>query len=296
MSDTAALPKAPTMILCNTDSMEERSAFAGGDQEYLRDTQYGDGSKLDVRTRLHRMYSLSEVVFPDFEAALIDWPDQADVLECGCGTGNFWDSEVVPKSLSLTLTDLSPGMVDQAVGKAKAKGFESVIGQECDVQSLPYDDDSYDIVLANHMLYHVPDPDKALAEISRVLRPGGKLLASTNGYGHMGLIIECVAETIADHGEGLYKVFGIESGEELLRNHFATVAWHAYDNDLLVDDPAAVVAYALSFPPGETATAEQADALTRAIESRFVNGKARIRTRTGSFVCSDPRDLTVNPS
>jgi hypothetical protein len=65
--------------------------------------------------------------------------------------------------------------------------------------------------------------------------------------------------------------------------------WHAFDNDLIVDDPAAVVTYGLSFPPGESATGDQRDQFDAAVRRRFVDGRLRIRTRTGVFVCRHPR-------
>jgi hypothetical protein len=84
-------------------------------------------------------------------------------------------------------------------------------------------------------------------------------------------------------------VFGIDTGEARLREQFASVVWHAFDNDLLVDDPAAVVAYGLSFPPGEFATDAQRERFAQAVSRRFDSGLLRIRTRAGVFVCSKPR-------
>ena len=266
-----------------------RAAFAGGDQRYLRDVQYGSGAKLDVRSYLHRTFATSPVPLADFEAALVPWPPTARVLECGCGTGRFWVAEALPRTMSIVLTDLSPGMVDEAVARAGEQGFTSVTGRACDVQSLPFDDASFDLVVANHMLYHVPDPDRAVAELARVLRPDGAALVATNGYGHMGAINDAIAEVFGGHGEALYEVFGIDTGEARLRDRFASIVWHAFDNDLVVDDPEAVVAYGLSFPPGEDATETQRVQFDAAVRRRFVDGRLRIRTRAGVFVCRSPR-------
>jgi SAM-dependent methyltransferase len=268
--------------------MEHRAPFAGGDQRYLREVQYGTGAKLDARAHLHRAYGTSPIPFPHFEAALVDWPAAATVLECGCGTGRFWENDGLPRSITLTVTDLSPGMVAEALERATAQGFR-VEGRPVDVQELPFDDDAFDVAIANHMLYHVPDPDRAVAELARVLRPGGVLLAATNGYGHMREINDAVAEVFGGHAEALYEVFGIDTGEARLREQFASVVWHAFDNDLVTDDPAAVVAYGLSFPPGEDADDEQRAAFEAAVARRFVDGRLRIHTRAGAFVCRDQR-------
>lgn len=270
----------------------ERSAFVGGDQGYLRDVQYATTAKLDARSFLHRTYATSPVPLSVFEARLIDWPADTTVLECGCGPGSFWHNGELPRTMSLMVTDLSPGMVEAGIGTAAALGFEHVCGQECDVQQLPFDDESFDIVVANHMLYHVPDPDRAVAELARVVRAGGVVLTATNGYGHMREINDALAEVFGDHVEGLYEVFGIESGEARLREAFASIAWHAFDNDLIVDDPAPVVDYGLSFPPGETATAAQRSEFAVAVRRRFVDGRLRIRTRAGAFVSRAPRRRT----
>jgi SAM-dependent methyltransferase len=271
------------------DHGADRSAFAGGDQAYLCDVQYADGSKLDVRTTLHRRFGTSPIPFPEFEAQLIDWPTDARVLECGCGTGRFWDAPSPPRSLRITVTDLSAGMVDEAVQRAMGMGFADVTGQVCDVQRLPFGDGTFDVVIANHMLYHVPNPDQAVRELARVLHPDGVALVGTNASGHMREMTEVREAAVGGviHDE-LNTVFGLDTGEARLRPAFRTITWHAYRNDLVVDDPAAVVAYALSIPPLESADVAQREALTAAVQRRFVDGPMVIRTRAGVFVCKRP--------
>ncbi|MDT4924392.1 MAG: hypothetical protein QOG01_2105 [Pseudonocardiales bacterium] len=103
------------------------------------------------------------------------WP-YAKSLELGCGTGFF--------TLNLKLagvideghvTDLSPGMVEVAQRNARGLGFE-VEGRVADAERLPYDDDSFDIVIGHAVLHHIPDLDLAFAEIIRVLKPGGRFV------------------------------------------------------------------------------------------------------------------------
>lgn len=279
----------PVALNCQTRSMTKREPFAGGDQAYLRDVQYRDGTQLDARAHLHRTYSAGTTTMQSFEASLVDWATVSDVLECGCGTGLFWADGSSPAALSVTLTDLSPGMVDIAVGRAREAGIDRVVGRAVDVQELPFEDESYDLVLANHMLYHVPDPDRAIAELARVVRADGLVMAATNGYGHMREINEAIAEVFGDHRERLYEVFGLDTGEARLRESFRSVVWHAFDNDLIVDSIDDVVDYGLSFPPGESATPDQVVAFREAVARRFVDGRMRIRTRAGVFVCRDPR-------
>ncbi len=188
-----------------------------------------------------------------------------------------------------TLTDLSPGMAAEAVERARAAGFAAVTGRECDVQDLPFSDSSFDVVVANHMLYHVPDPERALTEVARVLAPDGVLLAATNGHGHTQEIDELVAACFGERTGGLYDVFGIDSGERKLRMHFAHIVWHVSDNDLVVTDPDAVIAYGMSYPPGSEGTEAQRERFADAVRVAFAGCSLRIHNRSGAFVCREPR-------
>lgn len=266
-----------------------RSAFAGGDQSYLRTTQYGDGSKLGVRFALHEQFSTATRSFRDFEAGLIDWPAEAEVLDCGTGGGRFWEADQIPRSVSLTVTDLSAGMVADSTAFATSVGYGNVAGQTCDVQSLSFEDASFDIVVANHMMYHVPDPDQGVRELARVLRPNGVALIATNGHGHMQEMKDAVDATFGVTRDGIYDVFGIGSGAERLGPVFKDVQWNSYGARLVVTDLAAAVAYGLSYPPGETASSSQAEAFAEEIQRRSVDGIFTINTRTGVFVCRGAR-------
>ena len=103
------------------------------------------------------------------------WP-YGKSLELGCGTGFF--------TLNLKLagvideghvTDLSPGMVEVAQRNARGLGFE-VEGRVADAERLPYDDDTFDIVIGHAVLHHIPDLEQAFREILRVLKPGGRFV------------------------------------------------------------------------------------------------------------------------
>jgi SAM-dependent methyltransferase len=103
------------------------------------------------------------------------WPYKSS-LEVGCGTGFF--------TLNLKLagvleeghvTDLSPGMVQVAQRNARSLGFE-VEGRVADAERLPYDDDSFDLVIGHAVLHHIPDVELSLREVLRVLKPGGRFV------------------------------------------------------------------------------------------------------------------------
>jgi ubiquinone/menaquinone biosynthesis C-methylase UbiE len=116
----------------------------------------------------------------------LEIPENGQVLEVGCGPGGYWSevSDAILGSWQITVSDLSPGMVAQARQRLAALDRPFTVVQ-ADVQSLPFRDRSFDAVIANFMLYHVPDRPRALAEIHRVLIAGGRLFAMTNGNPHM---------------------------------------------------------------------------------------------------------------
>jgi SAM-dependent methyltransferase len=280
-----------------------RDAFAGGDQDYLRDVQYADSSKLRTRANLHVKYGRANW-FP-WWAEQVPWPEPAagarlEVLEVGCGAGWLWaeGTDQMPAArIDLTLTDLSPGMVDEAVARVAALGrFAAVQGRSVDAQDVPFADDSFDVVSSNHMLYHLPEPARGVGELARVLRPGGVAAVATNGWTHLTELWQIRAavfaglEDLTDHDETV-EVFGIETGEPLLRERFGSVVFHRYDDTLRCTDPADVVAFLCSSPPGEDASPSELDRLRAAVAERFDagGGTFEVTKDVGLFVCSDPR-------
>lgn len=107
-------------------------------------------------------------------------PKEGKVLEIGAGTGLLWKQpDHSLESLDLVLTDFSAAMCEEL------RSVPGAVVKQCDAASLPFDNDSFDAVVANHMLYHLDDPDAALREFSRVLRPGGRVFIALNGEDHL---------------------------------------------------------------------------------------------------------------
>ena len=165
----------------------------------------------------------------------------------GCGTALLWrrNLERIDPTWKLTLTDSSPGMLDAARTELGDRAEYLV----ADLQALPFEDGSFDVVLANHMLYHVPDRPRAFAEVARVLAPGGSFHASTNGRGFMQELVELVGPRwrFAQHMEA----FGLETGPPQLEPFFADVRVERFENELAVTEVEPVLAYirsSSSFP------------------------------------------------
>jgi SAM-dependent methyltransferase len=126
--------------------------------------------------------------------------------------------------------DLSPRKVELA----RERGVDARLA---DVEELPFADETFDVVVAAWMLYHVPDLERGLAEIARVLRPGGTLVAATISRLHLQELRDLVGS-----GPSTLK-FSREDGEEHLRRHFATTERIDVDGVLELTDRAAVEDY-----------------------------------------------------
>jgi ubiquinone/menaquinone biosynthesis C-methylase UbiE len=274
----------------------EGPASLGRDPEYLRQHQYKDPTNLHARVSLHAKYSRAEPWFP-WLAERIEWPDNGEVVEVGCGSGLLWANiaSLVPP-LRLTLTDLSEGMVDAAVaalaGLAGTPGLRITQTRACDAQHLPFADASFDVAVANHMLYHVPDPAAAVAELARVLRPDGVLLAATNGPQHLRAVSEIQAEVYGTSPLRLAgRRFGKANGASILRASFGSVRWDDHPGTLECDDPEDVYAFIASTAVAQESSPQKLHQLRKVIGERFAAGGGMLRTpvESGAFVAGDPR-------
>lgn len=216
------------------------------DPHYLKTDQYRDETNLDARLELHRRFSTNSYGwFPWIFDTLESLPSPARVLELGCGPGYLWKECIdrIPDGWSLTLSDLSDGMVDAAwrnlVVTGRAFKFKQI-----DAQSIPYLDETFDIVIANHMLFHVPDRRKALAEIHRTLKWGGYFIATTVGDGHLAEINQWFNQVSPDTGFAPFaNTFTLDNGLEQLTPFFSHVEIKRYDDNLRVTAVEPLVAY-----------------------------------------------------
>lgn len=148
------------------------------------------------------------------------------VLDAGCGRGELAE-RLLAEGVEVVALDQSERMVELT----RARGVDALVG---DVQALPFGDGEFDVAVANFMLYHVPVLDLALSELARVLRPGGRLVAATNGVGQLAELWALVGRDLSDR----WSLFMRETGEELLRPYFAEVRVVELDGalDLTAED------------------------------------------------------------
>jgi ubiquinone/menaquinone biosynthesis C-methylase UbiE len=204
--------------------------------EELRE-QYATDDNLQARIALHAAFSINPHWDEWLFAREAPGPNTR-ILDLGCGAATFWRAipDGIDPSWSLTLADFSPGMIEAARGELGERAVYVV----ADAQELPFPADSFDAVLANHMLYHVPDRTRAITEIRRVLVSGGTFHASTIGRGYLAELVALVPGLdLGRHPEA----FGLETGPEQLRPFFADIRVERFEDALAVTDAEPVLAY-----------------------------------------------------
>ena len=232
-------------------SVSADGAGADRDPARLSAGQYRTDANLKARASLHERFGQGPPWHP-WVFAKLPRRVNLDVLELGCGPGQFWHANVdqVPAGWTLTLTDVSPGMLTVARSTLREAGLKARTLQ-LDASELLRDerfaDGAFDVVLANHMLYHVPDLDAALRGVRRVLRPAGSLLAATNGRRHLHELRDLAdRELPVPYQRDAHLAFDLEGGEAVLRRTFRTVRLHRKEDVLHVTDERAIVAYVAS--------------------------------------------------
>ena len=189
--------------------------------------EYASEERLAMRNRTYR--ELSEGVSPEdeiFKAVREASPER--FLDVGCGMGELAERVLRELGASVCAVDISPRMVELT----RARGVDATVA---DVQALPFEDGSFDCVAANWVLYHVPDLDKGVSELARVLRPGGRLVAATLGDENMKELWDLLGGEVT---AGL--TFGWGNGEAALAPHFAEVERREANGTVVFPDRASM--------------------------------------------------------
>jgi len=257
------------------------------DQKYLETEQYRDKTNLDARVELHRRFSTNPYGwFPWIFDTLEILPHPARVLELGCGPGYMWKECIdrIPAGWNITLSDLSAGMVDAAwrnlVVTGRAFKFEQI-----DAQSIPYSDETFDIVIANHMLYHVPDLPKALNEIKRVLKTDRYFIATTVGRKHLSEILEWLREVSLDSDFAPFgNPFTLDNGYKQIEPFFSKIEVKRYDDNLVLTEVEPLMAYINStFRAKQLTTAEMEEIRKTLTDMLSQKGEIFITKDSGLF-------------
>ncbi|HEY1740905.1 MAG TPA: class I SAM-dependent methyltransferase [Acidimicrobiia bacterium] len=252
-------------------------------------SQYADDRNLGARQRLWQYQQ------PPFD--LVAWTlDLADigpgqsVLDLGCGNGAYLRA-LAARDILVCGGDLSLGML-------RAAGSHRLLCNG-DAMALPFHADAFDVVLAPHMLYHVPDREAAAREMRRVLRDGGVCVAVTNGAAHtrsMRALVERAARVTNPEWEmsnPSTHAFSLENGAAQLAVAFASVDCVRVEGaaPVVVRDADLVADYVASTGDHyeheiDRPWSEVVDDVRAAVQQVIdAEGSFTIKGETGAFVC-----------
>lgn len=245
--------------------------------------QYKDARNLKTRISIHDKYSVNKQGFGNWIFEQYNFNKNNKVLELGCGNGAMWrcNYQKLPHDIHLILTDFSEGMLTEAknnIPKSNAISF-----QQIDIQNILFPDHSFDIVIANMMLYHVPDLDKGLSEVRRILKKDGTFYCAT--YGEHG-IIEYIQDMLTDYSvqKSMNKVFTLQNGEKILKHHFSSIEKRIYKDHLEVTNTEDLVDYVLSLTSMVNLNGVSKYELSKILESKKIDGKIHIPKEYGMFI------------
>jgi len=200
--------------------------------------QYKDDNNLAVRIKLHAKHSTNKQGLIPWLFEKYEFSEGHRVLELGCGNGEQWQNRIhqLPLDCILVLSDFSEGMVKNVW--ERYSNHKNLLVQNIDIQKIPFPENSFDVVIANHMLYHIPDLQKAISEVKRVLKSGGKFYAATNGNGGMRPYLHNAFKQINPESNFFTKnfSFNMQNGSEILSDYFGDVQVFDFEDSLSITE------------------------------------------------------------
>lgn len=249
--------------------------------------QYADASNLGARKSIHENYSTNKQDYGQWVFDFYTFPKGSRILELGCGPAYQWreNAERIDASWNITLSDISPGMLQDAQQNL-ANIKHDFTYQVINAQSIPFEDETFDIIIANAMLYHVPNLKQALSEIRRTLKTNGFLYATCGSLSHMKELWELThrfdPNTILSRNRA--ESFGIENGEQHLKPFFNPIKLHPFLDSLIVPNAKAIVDYVISTNRSSLAEKSPQKFLAFVDQEIALNGAIHITKGGGLFV------------
>ena len=223
------------------------AARRGNSEPWVK-AQYRTPDNLQARVQLHRRFSTNPQGWFDWVIDRLALPPAARILELGGGPGLLWHETRgrLHPGWQIVFTDQSTGMLAKAA--ANLDGLPHFRFAAVDAQAIPFAAASFDVVIANHMLYHVPDRAAVFAEVRRVLVPAGRFFAATNDRTHMQEIDELTSAflRLPTRPSPVNERFPFDVARQELEACFAQVDLYRYENRLVVTDADALADYILS--------------------------------------------------
>ena len=252
--------------------------------------QYSDDKNLSIRTNLHIKYSTNKKGLVPWLFEQYKFPDHCRILELGCGNGGQWENRIegLPAGSSLILSDFSEGMVN--IVKEKYQRYPNVLCRQIDIEDIPFENNTFDVVIANHMLYHVPDLSRALSEVCRVLKNDGRFYCTTNGNGGMQTFLRDAMKRIDSNSTFFTQEFSfsLQNGAEILKKHFRHVVRLDYEDSLSITKTQDLIDWMKSTTSISAYSEKDMDSLFDYFEAmRKADGSIHIPKECGLFICQN---------
>lgn len=245
--------------------------------------QYKTTECLQTRISIHEKYSVNKQGFGRWIFNQYEIIGGESILELGCGDGSMWKQNIndLPDDVSILLSDISSGMVDAAM--KNLQNYSNISFSRLDIQKLPFPDKSFDIVIANMMLYHVPDLNRGLCEVKRILKRGGLFYCATFGeHGIMEYIQNLFFKYTGDRREN--NIFTLQNGGSVLSQYFRTVERRDYPDYLEVTDIDDLIEYICSVKNMISLRELSVDVMRGVLQEQMKDGKVIIPKEYGLFI------------
>ncbi len=249
--------------------------------------QYKNADNLKLRKSLHEKYSVNKVGFQKWMFDQYPFGPKMKVLELGSGRGELWnyyfeDKVLQDYEMDIILSDFSDGMIAY-LRESLLRRKVSV--RKIDILDIPFDNDTFDLIIANSMLYHVKDIDLALSEVKRVLKKDGLFYCSTFGMNGMTqYLYHALDELGISYNHESNISFTLQNGMQLLKKQFGNVERYDYEDALKIDNVEDYLEYIYSMASLQGLDRNKYDILRDYFQSKKVDGYLHVPKEYGMFV------------
>jgi ubiquinone/menaquinone biosynthesis C-methylase UbiE len=260
---------------------------------------YETDDNLRIRQETHDKYTVPKNDFPRWVLETVNWNGDETILDLGAGIGTYYSRllAMVPNATYHAI-DISHKMLKNHPAPSDFLTLSNAM-------YLPYSDDSFDVVMANHMLYHVSNIDAALKEIRRVLKPNGKVLIATNSIHTMPelqVLMRRAIVLLTRYGATQVRPpalpsdsFALENGTRILAQHFFAVVRHDNPGQLVFTEIEPAITYLESMRelrqdhlPEDVAWEDMMLIMRQQITQLIKHlGKLEINKMSGALIASD---------
>lgn len=253
--------------------------------------QYQNASNISARISLHSLYSQNKEGWFPWIYRQCEIRPSMKILEVGCGDGALWTENLarLPEKISVTLSDISEGMLRDA-RRAAGASDRRFSYRRFDCTKIPFETASFDLVIANHVLFYCENLPSVCREIKRVLKPGGRFICSTYGKKHMqevSSLVQSFDERIVLSADKLYEKFGRENGAEILSCFFSEVNWISYEDSLFIPESEPLISYILSCHGNQNQYILEHYKEFRSFVSRKTKNGFFVTKDAGIFICAN---------